>query len=316
MNTDNFWLWLVFGAIIVILLVIDLGLVNRKSHVVTTRQAAIWVAIWVALALIFNLVVYHWKGPQSALEYFTGYIIEYSLSVDNLFVFIILFTTFAVAKVHQHRVLFWGIIGALILRGILIVCGVVLIERFFWVAYIFGAFLIYTGIKIAVKKESDPDPEKNPVLRLARKVLPISRGDHQGKFMLRQSGKFFFTPLFLVLIVVETTDLVFALDSVPAIFGITHDPFVIYTSNIFAIMGLRSLYFLLANAMGKFHFLTHALSVILVFIGVKMVINHFYEVPIAISLAVVVGLLVIAVVLSIIREKQLERRSAGHHDQP
>ena len=257
---------------------------------------------------MFNLVVYHWKGPQSALEYLTGYVIEYSLSVDNLFVFVVIFTAFGVEKAYQHRVLFWGILGALILRGILITFGVVMIERFFWVAYIFGAFLIYTGFKIAFQKESEPHPEKNPILRLARKILPITKRNYLGKFMLRRSGKFVFTPLFLVLIVVETTDLVFALDSVPAIFGITHDPFVIYTSNVFAIMGLRSLYFLLARAMGKFHFLQHALSVILVFIGVKMVIAHYFEVPIVISLAVVIGLLALAVVASLIRERQIQNK--------
>jgi tellurite resistance protein TerC len=309
MQIENLWLWVGFGVIIVTLLVLDLGVINRKAHTITTRQAAIWTGVWITLALLFNLVVYHWKGPQSALEYLTGYVIEYSLSVDNLFVFVVLFTAFGVEKAYQHRVLFWGILGALVLRGILITFGVVMIERFFWVAYIFGAFLIYTGFKIAFqKKESEPHPEKNPVLRLARKILPITKRNYLGKFMLRRGGKFFFTPLFLVLIVVETTDLVFALDSVPAIFGITHDPFIIYTSNVFAIMGLRSLYFLLARAMGKFHFLQHALSVILVFIGVKMVIAHYYEVPITISLGVVIGLLAIAVVASLIRERQIQNR--------
>jgi tellurite resistance protein TerC len=308
MHIENLWLWVAFAAIIVVLLVVDLGVVNRKAHAVTTRQAAIWTGIWVTLALLFNLVVYHWKGPQSALEYFTGYVIEYSLSVDNLFVFVVIFTAFGVDKAYQHRVLFWGILGALVLRGILITFGVVMIERFFWVAYIFGAFLIYTGFKIAFQKESEPHPEKNPILRLAGKILPITKRNHLGKFMLRRNGKFLFTPLFLVLIVVETTDLVFALDSVPAIFGITHDPFIIYTSNVFAIMGLRSLYFLLARAMGKFHFLQHALAVILVFIGVKMVIAHYYEVPIAISLGVVIGLLAVAVVASLIRERRIQKK--------
>ena len=311
MQSNNLWLWVAFGAIIIAMLVIDLGVVNRKAHTITTRQAAVWTAVWVTIALLFNLAVYHWQGSQSALEFFTGYVIEYSLSVDNLFVFIILFAAFGVTAAYQHRVLFWGILGALILRGILITFGVVLIDRFFWVAYIFGAFLIYTGIKISVQKESEPDPEKNIILRLARKILPISKGNFGGRFVLRHRKKMIFTPLFLVLLVVETTDLVFALDSVPAIFGITHDPFIIYTSNIFAIMGLRSLYFLLAKAMGEFHFLQHALSVILVFIGVKMVIVHFYEVPIGISLGVVIGVLAIAIVASLIRERQLRKQQAG-----
>jgi tellurite resistance protein TerC len=316
MHTDNLWLWIAFGVIIITLLVIDLGVVNRKAHTITTRQAAIWTGVWISLALLFNLAIYFWRGPQTALEFFTGYVIEYSLSVDNLFVFVILFSAFGVPQSQQHRVLFWGILGALILRGILITFGVVMIERFFWIAYIFGAFLIYSGLKIGFKKESEPHPEKNPILRLARKFLPITKRNYQGKFMMRRNGKLFFTPLVLVLIAVETTDLVFALDSVPAIFGITHDPFVIYTSNIFAIMGLRSLYFLLAKAMGKFHFLQHALSVILVFIGVKMVIAHFYEVPIGISLGVVIGLLVLAVILSLLREKQLQRQHIGQIHKP
>jgi tellurite resistance protein TerC len=311
MHTDNLWLWVAFGAIIVILLVLDLGVFNRKSHTISTRQAAIWTGVWISLALLFNLAIYFWRGPDTALEYFTGYVIEYSLSVDNLFVFVLLFTTFGVAAQYQHRVLFWGILGALILRGLLITFGVVMIERFFWVAYIFGAFLVYTGFKIGFQKESEPHPEKNPILRLARKILPITKRHYQGKFLLRRNGHLFFTPLLLVLIAVETTDLVFALDSVPAIFGITLDPFVIYTSNIFAIMGLRSLYFLLAKAMGKFHFLQHALAIILVFIGVKMLISHFVEVPIVISLSVVVGLLVIAVILSMVREKQIQRQHPG-----
>jgi tellurite resistance protein TerC len=310
MHTDNLVLWIGFGVVIFVLMALDLGVINRKSHVVSTRQAAIWTGVWVFLSLLFNLAIFWWRGADSALEYLTGYLIEYSLSVDNLFVFVVLFAAFGVAPQHQHRVLFWGILGALVLRGLLIAAGVVLIEQFFWVIYIFGAFLIFTGIRLGIKKESQPHPEKNPILRLARRFLPVLKNSPGGKFMLRRSGKVFFTPLFLVLIAVETTDLVFALDSVPAIFGITHDPFIIYTSNVFAIMGLRSLYFLLAGAMGKFHFLQHALSVILVFVGVKMVISHFVHIPIAVSLSVVVGLLVIAVIASLIKERIEQKRNS------
>jgi tellurite resistance protein TerC len=314
MHTGHIGLWIAFGVIFIVMMIIDLGVVNRKPHSLTIRQAALWTAVWVSISLLFNLAILVWNGPRPALEYFTGYIIEYSLSVDNLFVFIVLFTAFGVEPKYQHRVLFWGILGAIILRGLLITVGVVAIERFFWVAYIFGAFLIYTGVKIGFQKESEPHPEKNPVVRLARRFLPVTKRNYLGKFLIHRGGRTLVTPLLIVLIAIETTDVVFALDSVPAIFGITLDPFIIYTSNIFAIMGLRSLYFLLAKAMGKFHFLSHALAVILVFIGVKMVISHFVEIPISISLAVVVGLLVVAVIASLVREKQLQRK-AGHHHQ-
>jgi tellurite resistance protein TerC len=306
-HTNNLWLWIGFGLIIVTLMILDLGVFNRKAHAPKTKESVIWVAVWVSLALIFNVVVYWWRGPQSGLEFLTGYVIEYSLSVDNLFVFVVLFSAFGVHQEHQHKVLFWGILGALVLRGILIACGVVLIERFFWVAYIFGAFLIYTGIKLVVKKESEPHPENNIILRQARKILPITKRNYSGSFWFKRSGRLIFTPLILVLIAVETTDLVFALDSVPAIFGITHDPFIIYTSNVFAILGLRSLYFLLSGAIGKFHYLQPALAIILLFIGFKMMISHYLEIPILISLGVVIGLLVIAIIASLIRARRLPK---------
>ena len=307
MHSSNLWLWIGFGLIIGTLLILDLGVFNRKAHAPKTKESLIWVTVWVSLALLFNIAVYWWRGQQSGLEFMTGYVIEYSLSVDNLFVFVVLFAAFGVIPEHQHKVLFWGILGALVLRGILIACGVVLIDRFFWIAYIFGAFLIYSGIKLVVKKESDPHPENNIMLRWARKILPISKHSHSGAFWFRRAGKLIFTPLILVLIAVETTDLVFALDSVPAIFGITHDPFIIYTSNIFAIMGLRSLYFLLAGAMGKFHYLQPALAIILLFIGGKMLISHYFEIPIGISLAVVIGVLALAIVGSLIRQRRLQK---------
>jgi tellurite resistance protein TerC len=310
METNNIYLWIGFGAIILVLLVLDLGVIHRKSHSVTIKEAAIWTGVWVSLALLFNLAIYLWKGPQTGLEYLTGYLIEYSLSIDNLFVFVVISGSFCVKPEQQHRVLFWGIIGALVMRGILIATGSVLMERFFWIAYIFGAFLIFTGIKLAVKKESIPHPEKNPLVRLAKRFLPMTTEAKDGSFIVRQSGKLLITQLFLVLITVETTDLVFALDSIPAIFAITTDPFVIYTSNIFAILGLRSLYFLLAGAVVKFYYLQASLAVILSFVGVKMLIGHWFKMPIVISLAVIVTVLVIGIITSLLRGKRLSNGSA------
>ncbi|MFC2058351.1 TerC family protein [Chloroflexota bacterium] len=301
MHTDSIGLWIGFGIIILVFLILDLGVFHRKPHAVTTKEAAIWTVVWISLALVFNLAIYYLRGPETALEYLTGYIIEKSLSIDNLFVFVVLFSSFGIAAAQQHRVLFWGILGALVMRGLLIASGTILIERFFWIVYVFGVFLIFTGIKIGIKKGSEPHPERNPVLRLARRFLPITNENEGGKFYVRRTGKLFFTPLFLVLITIETTDLVFALDSIPAIFAVTTDPFVIFTSNIFAILGLRSLYFLLANTIGKFYYLQTALALILVFVGIKMVLAHFYKVPIAVSLAVVVGLLISAIIASLIQ---------------
>ncbi len=304
MSSVTVGLWVAFAAIVLILLVLDLGVFHRKSHAVSTKEAAIWTVVWVALALLFNVAVLNWKGPEPALQYLTGYIIEKSLSVDNLFVFVVLFSSFSVAPAQQHRVLFWGILGALIMRGALIAGGAVLMERFSWVAYVFGAFLVFTGLKLGIKRESRPDPERNVVLRMARRVLPLSRDNEGGKFWVVRAGKLLLTPLFLVLVTVETTDLVFALDSIPAIFAITTDPFIIFTSNIFAILGLRSLYFLLAGAMGKFHYLQLALSVILTFVGVKMLIAHFYKIPIFVSLSVVIGLIGAGLLASWVRTRR------------
>ncbi len=307
MNFDNIYLWLGFGAVILTLLVLDLLIFHRKAHSVSTREAGIWTAVWVSLALLFNVAVFIWKGPQTGLEYLTGYLIEYSLSVDNLFVFVVIFGAFNVAPAHQHRVLFWGIMGALVMRGVLIASGSVLMEQFYWVAYIFGAFLIFTGIKLGVKKESEPHPEKNPIVCLARRCLPMASECNDGKFVTRQAGKLLLTPLFLVLLAVETTDLIFALDSIPAIFAITTDPFVIFTSNIFAILGLRSLYFLLAGAVKKFCYLQKCLAIILTFVGVKMLVAYFYHIPVGISLSVVVGVLATGIVASLVKERSLKK---------
>jgi tellurite resistance protein TerC len=309
MENSNVYLWVGFGAVITVLLILDLGVFHRKSHAVSTKEAAIWTAVWIAVALLFNLAIFYWKGSEAALQYLTGYLIEKSLSVDNLFVFVMIFGAFCVAPAHQHRVLFWGIIGALFMRGLLIAGGAILLEHFFWITYIFGAFLVFTGIKLFVKKETQVHPEKNPLVRLACRFLPMAPDADNGSFTIKQAGKTLLTPLFLVLLTVETTDLVFALDSIPAIFAITTDPLIIFTSNIFAILGLRSLYFLLAGAVSKFYYLQTSLAIILTFVGIKMLIGHYVEIPNALSLAVVILVLTAGIVASIIRARKLKNIS-------
>lgn len=298
--TGNVWLWGGFLAFILAMLAIDLGLVRREVRAVTTKEAAIWTAVWVSLAVAFNVGLYLWRGAAPALEFLTGYIIEYSLSVDNIFVFIMLFAYFAVPAAYRHRVLFWGILGALIMRGALIGVGAALIARFHWILYLFGAFLIVTGFKMAFAKEEGVEPDKNPVVRLCRRYVPVTDRFHGEAFFVRQAGRWFATPLFIVLLVVETTDVMFALDSIPAIFAVTRDPFIVFTSNTFAILGLRSLYFLLDSVMGLFRYLKVGLSIVLVFIGVKMVVADWFHVPIALSLGVVAGIIALSIAASLI----------------
>jgi len=302
------WLWVGFNALVLGLLALDLGVFHRKAHAVKAKEAAIWTVVWITLALAFNAAVYVWRGPEQGLEYLAGYLIEKSLSVDNIFVFVVIFSTFAVPAAYQHRVLFWGILGALVMRGAMIAAGAALLEQFHWVVYLFGAFLIFTGIRMGARREHQPHPERNPLLRLVRRFLPVTEDYDGDKFFVRRAGRLLVTPLLLVLLVVETTDLMFAVDSIPAIFAVTRDPFIVYTSNVFAILGLRSLYFLLGSAVAKFHYLKLALSAILVFVGAKMVIAEFYKVPIVVSLGVVAALLAIAVVASLVRARRLARR--------
>jgi tellurite resistance protein TerC len=302
------WLWVGFNALVLGLLALDLGVFHRKAHAVKAKEAAIWTVVWIALALAFNAAIYVWRGPQQGLEYLTGYLIEKSLSVDNIFVFVVIFSTFAVPAAYRHRVLFWGILGALVMRGAMIAAGAALLEQFHWIVYLFGAFLILTGIRMGVQREHQPHPERNPLLRLVRRFLPVTEGYEGDRFFVQRAGRLLVTPLLLVLLVVETTDLIFAVDSVPAIFAVTRDPFIVYTSNVFAILGLRSLYFLLGSAVAKFHYLKLALSTILVFVGGKMVVAEFYKVPIVVSLGVVALLLAIAVVASLVRARRLAHR--------
>lgn len=295
------WMLVGFNLFVVVMLALDLGIFHRQNHVVKVREALAWCAVWLMLALLFNGLVWLWKGPEPALQFLAGYLIEESLSVDNLFVFLLVFSYFKVPALFQHRVLFWGIVGAMLMRAVLILVGTALIQRFHWVMYIFGLFLLITGIKLGMSREEDEelDPGKNPVVRLVRRIFPITEGYREGKFFLRENGRLFATPLFVVLMVVETTDLVFALDSIPAIFAVTTDPFIVYTSNIFAILGLRSLYFALAGMMELFHYLRHGLAVILSFVGVKMLLADIYKIPIALALCLIAAVLAFAIYASL-----------------
>ncbi|HUQ47055.1 MAG TPA: TerC family protein [Gemmatimonadaceae bacterium] len=298
-------LFVAFNIGVLAVLAIDLGVFNKKAHKISVREAAIWSSIWITLSLAFAGVIYWLQGPQSALEFVTGYLIEYSLSIDNIFVIVLIFSYFRIPEKYQHRVLFWGIIGALLMRGSMIAAGAFLIERFHWIIYVFGAFLVFTGIRMATHDESDIEPEANPVLRLVRRLLPVTH-DYRGQdFFVKEAPKrgeavrIMATPLFVVLVLVETTDLIFAVDSIPAIFAVTRDPFLVYTSNVCAILGLRSLYFLLAGVIHTFRFLKLGVAVVLTFVGAKMLLGSVYEIPIQMSLLVIVVILVSAVVASI-----------------
>ncbi len=292
------WHWIEFNLFVVIAIALDLGVFHRRAHAIRIREAAIWSFVWIALSVLFGLGVLHWYGKQPALEFFTGYLIEKALSVDNLFIFLVIFRTFSVDKSVQHRVLAWGILGALVMRGIMIAIGAALVSHFSWVLYLFGAFLLYAGGHMLWAKETEMHPERNPLFLWARKWFPVTRDYRDHHFFVQQEGRRLATPLFLVLLVVEVTDITFALDSIPAIFGITRDAFIVYTSNVFAILGLRALYFLLAGVLQYFRFLSVGLSLVLMFIGAKMLLEHWIHVPVHISLAIVGGILGIALAAS------------------
>ena len=285
------------------MLVLDLGVFHRRSHTVKFREALAWSAAWIALAAIFAVIIFFWHGRTPALEFATGYVIELSLSVDNLFVFLLIFRFFQVPAIHQHKVLFWGILGALIMRAVFIAAGVGLIVRFHWIIYVFGAFLVYSGIKLFFQKEAEIHPEKNPILRLFRRWVPVTKDYVGNKFFVRSPG-LYATPLFIVLLVVETTDLLFAVDSIPAILAITRDAFIVYTSNVFAILGLRSMYFALAGMMEMFRYLHYGLSLVLIFVGAKMLLAHYFEIPTPVALTVVAGVLAISVIASMANPKR------------
>src|SRR5687768_9640029 len=310
-------LWTVFSVFVLGMLALDLGVFSRKPHEVHHREALTWSGVWVSLALIFNGWIYLRFGSGKALEFLTGYVIEKALSVDNIFVFVVLFSAFAVPKIYQHRVLFWGVIGAIVLRAVFIVLGAALLERFHWVMYVFGAILIITGIRLMIKGDADPHPERNPIYRAMRRLIPAVPEYDGKKFFVIRNGRRFATPLFLVLLAIEATDVVFAVDSIPAIFAVTTDPFIVYTSNIFAILGLRALYFLLANVIDKFHLLTYGLALVLLFVGTKMVIAEWYKIPIAVSLGVIAFILAGSVVASLLLSAPLETEgddAAGSDD--
>lgn len=292
--------WVGFNILIFILIAIDLGLLHKKSHVISVKEALIWSLGWILISLTFNVGVYFWFGYDSALQFLTGYLIEKSLSVDNIFVFAILFSYFKVPPEHQHKVLMWGILGALVMRGALIAIGTALISNFHWVIFVLGAFLVYTGIKMAVQKEISVHPEKNPVVNLVKRFIPISDDYDGDKFVTIIDGKKIFTPLIVVLIVIEITDLMFAVDSIPAIFAITTDPFIVYTSNVFAILGLRALYFALSGVLDTFHYLKYGLGMVLSFVGVKMLISDFYIIPIPVALGTVAVILALSIIVSIL----------------
>ena len=309
----SIWLWVEFNVFVLFMLALDLGVFHRKSHAVSIKEAAIWSVVWITLSLLFNTVLYlYWDrmvpnsqytNREAALAFFTGYIIEKSLSVDNIFVFVLIFGYFAVPAAYQHRVLFWGILGALVMRGALIAVGAALIEEFHWIIYVFGAFLVYTGIRMFSHDNIKVEPEKNPLVRLARRFLPVTEKYEGSEFFVKRDKKWLATPLFLVVLFVESTDLLFAVDSIPAIFAVTTDPFIVYTSNVCAILGLRALYFLLANVVEKFHYLSTGLSIILIFVGVKMLVEKIYEIPIGVSLGVVFSVLIISIIASLWRER-------------
>ncbi len=300
--TSEFWIY--FSLFIASMLILDLFVFNRKDHVISLKESFIWVSIWVSLALAFAFLTFRWFGKEVALQYITGYIIELSLSVDNLFVFLLLFSYFNVPAQYQHRVLFYGIVGALVMRAIFIFTGAALLEKFHWMIYLFGGILIFSGAKMLKHENKKIDPEKNLLLRFLRRTMPVVNRYEGRKFFIRENGKRMATLLFIVLVMVEFTDLIFAIDSVPAILAITTEEFIVFTSNAFAILGLRSLYFALAGVMNLFRFLHYGLSIVLIFIGIKMILSGYYKIPIEWSLVFVISILIFCIVLSLLFPKK------------
>jgi tellurite resistance protein TerC len=301
--TGHPWIWIGFSLVVLAVLALDLGVFHRQAHAVGFKEALSWTGVWVTLAGLFGAGVWHWAGPQKGLEFFTGYLIEYSLSADNVFVFVLIFSYFAVPPPWQHKVLFWGVLGALVMRLVMIGLGVVLIRQFGWILYVFGAFLLITGFKMVFGKQEEIHPERNPVVRWFRKLVPVTAGYHRDQFLARMDGRRVATPLLVVLVCIEVSDLVFAVDSIPAIFAVTLDPFIVYTSNVFAILGLRSLYFVLAGMVNKFHYLKTGLGVVLAFVGVKMLLAHTScKIGTPAALGVVAGVLAVTIVASLLRQ--------------
>lgn len=314
------WVWIVFHLFVFAMLAVDLGIFHRQAREVTLREAAGWSIAWIVLSLSFNYGVYRLMGPQAGLEFLAGYLIEKALSVDNIFVFVLIFSYFGVPPRHQHRILFWGILGALIMRGAMIAAGAYLIHQVEWITYVFGAFLLFTAARMAFQSEHDIEPESNPIIHLIRRFVPVTNRYHGKRFFAREKRgargvrRIVATPLFVVLVMVETTDVIFAIDSIPAIFAVTADPFLVYTSNVCAILGLRALYFLLAGVIRTFRYLQLGLSLVLAFVGAKMLAAGWYEVPIGWSLAVIAGILAASVAASLLFPEQAERIAPVVHD--
>ena len=294
------FLWLIFNLFVLAAIALDLGVFHRRPHKMETREAITWTLVWVGLSLAFGLGVMYFSGEQRGLEFFTGYVIEKALSVDNLFLFLVIFRAFAVDEKIQHRILEWGILGALVMRGAMIAAGAGLIERFSWVLYVFGAFLVYAGLHMLFAKKAEMHPEENRISRFAKRYLRVRKEYAGSKFFVRDGGKLFATPLFVVLLIVEITDITMAVDSIPAIFGITRDPFIVFTSNVFAILGLRAMYFLLAGVLGRLRYLTAGLSFVLAFIGAKMIVEPWVHISVQISLGIVAGILLVALAASLL----------------
>ncbi len=306
MFSDQVLLWGLFNLFVLAMLALDLGVFHRQSKEMSFKEAISWSIVWISLAIAFGIGIFYFQGAQTSIEFFTGYLIEYSLSIDNIFVFLLIFTYFNVPLAYRHKVLFWGIIGALVFRSIFIAAGITLIEKFHWMIYLFGIFLILTGIKMALQKDKKIEPEKNPLLKLFRRFIPVTENYERDRFFLKRVGQLFATPLFIALLFVEITDIIFAVDSIPAILAITRDPFIVYTSNVFAILGLRSLYFALAGFMKLFHHLHYGLAFILVFVGCKLALVDIFHIPTLVSLGAILGVLVLSILASLKWPKRTE----------
>jgi tellurite resistance protein TerC len=305
----SIYFWIGFHVFIFFMLALDLGVFHKRTHNVPVKEAITWTGVWIFLALLFNIFVYLEFGKTKALEFLTGYVIEYSLSVDNIFVFILIFTYFSVESRYQHKILFWGILGALIMRGIFIITGVALINRFHWIVVVFGGFLLFTGIKMLFQKDEEVKPHNNPIIKLAKRFLPMTESLHGSKLFVKLNGKVMATPLFLVLLIIESSDLIFAVDSIPAILAISKSTFIVYTSNIFAILGLRSLYFAIAGIMKYFRYLKVGLSFVLIFVGAKMLGSFFHiEIPILLSLGIIIFILLVAILASVVIKEEKQER--------
>jgi TerC family integral membrane protein len=300
MTSVSTWFWVGFGGFLALMLALDLGLFHRKAHTVGVKEALVWSAVWIASALLFNAGIWHWKGSAQGVDFLTCYLVELSLSVDNLFVFLLFFSYFRTPQRYQHRVLFWGVFGAMAMRGVFIAAGVTLLHRFHAIIYVFGAVLLFGGIKMAFDKDKEVHPERNPVLKLLRRFVPVTKDYHDGLFLVKQDGLWMATPLLMVLLMLETADVLFAVDSVPAVLAITDNPFIVYTSNMFAILGLRSMFFALSGVIESFSYLHYGLAAVLAFVGTKMIISAAYKIPTNTSLLVILGLLLTAIFSSML----------------